>query len=111
MPKLITKTYTGLPRADVESEARIINETVFIFMYDLNCGNRSLTNDMQAVLVDLKNVFSGLYTSVIIYRDSEGCFDQVIVHKDNSFQFKTLIALSEDEAVKIWLRQKKFSKI
>ena len=111
MPKLTTKTYTGLPRADVEYEARIVHKTVFIFMYDLDKGNRSLTNDMQAVLVDLKNIYLGLYNSVIIYRDSEGCFDQVIVNKDNSFQFKPLIALSEDEAIDIWLRQHKLSKV
>ncbi|WP_373072218.1 hypothetical protein [Sulfurimonas sp.] len=105
MPLLKTKTYTGLPRADVEYEAKIINDEIFIFMYDLNRGNRSLTNDMQAVLFDLKSIFNGLHNAVIIYQDSEGCFDQVIFRKNNTFSFRILLALDEDEAIYIWLKQ------
>jgi hypothetical protein len=98
MQILKTKIYTGLPRAIVEYEAKLIHQTAFIFMYDLD-GERSLTNDMQAVLKDLKKVYVGIYNATIIYRDSEGCFDQVIVDEGGSFKFCTLVALSEEEAV------------
>jgi len=98
MQILKTKIYTGLPRANVEYESKLIDQTVIIFMYDLG-GERSLTNDMQAVLEDLKKIYAGIYNAMIIYRDSEGCFDQVIYNKDNTFKFRTLIALSENEAI------------
>ena len=101
MLKLTPIVYTGLPRADVEFELVFELEKVFVILYDLDLGNRSLTNDMEATLGDLKNTLPGLEFAKILYRDSTGCFDEIVVHADGSFHFRTLAALNLDEAFEI----------
>ena len=101
MLKLSPKIYTGLPRADVEFELLFQYEKVFVILYDLDLGNRSVTNDMEATLGDLKNTLPGLEFAKILYKDSTGCFDEIVVHADGSFNFKTLSALDLEEAFEI----------
>jgi len=103
MIKLTNKIYTGIPRSDVEFEVMFKFGYIFIILYDLNLGNRIITNDIDAVVGDLKNIFSGLEHANIFYRDSDGCFDEIIVNKDSSISFRTLSALDLEEAFDIWI--------
>jgi len=110
MLKLTNKIYTGLPRSDVEFEVMYKFGYIFIILYDLDLGGRSITNDIDAVVGDLKNIFSGLEHANIFYRDSDGCFDEIIINKDNSISFRALVALDLDEAFDIWITKKQIKR-
>ena len=101
MLQLTQKIYTGLPRANVEFELLFKFEKAFVILYDMDIGNRDITNDMEAVIGDLKYVLSGLHFSKILYRDRTGCFDEIVVRTDGSFYFRTLSALDLNEAFEI----------
>lgn len=47
---------------------------------------KSVTNDMERILKEVKQVLQEKMPEKIICEDSEGIFDQVIL-KDNSFEF------------------------
>ena len=60
--------------ADYDCE--VVDDVVVIF--DLDCGNRSVTNDMPNVLHDVSGSIGRLDGRPIIYRDSTKTFDGVL---------------------------------
>ena len=105
MMRLSTKTYTGLPRASVEYEIRLMFAKAFILLEDLDePGSRSLTNDMEAVVEDLKVVVKNPCDSIIIYKDSEGCYDLVVCQDYGTVGFEIYAAQSFEEAAYIWAK-------
>ena len=108
---LCTVFYTGLPRASVSYDVRLIMGTCFIILYDED-GERSLTNDAVGVIEDLLLVYPGAKAAVIIYRDSEGCFDFMIPDLFSSeVHFKSIGALSAEGAISWWWRRKESKKL
>lgn len=103
MKKLNPITYTGLPRADVEYDITLYKSKVVVVLHDLNTdGCRSITNDVEAVIEDLKAVIKGICGAVVIYRDSEGCYDQIVC-ENRTIGFVSLRgALSTEEALREW---------
>jgi len=105
MIKLCQRTYSGLPRASVSYEVKLLHSFVFIILYDED-GERSLTNDATAVIEDLLFVFRGIKSAIIIYRDIEGVYDFIIPDIDSDYvSFKCIGALSEEAAINWWLRR------
>lgn len=84
--------------ADFDYE--VINHVVII--YDLNQGNRSVTNDMEYVLSSLKSTVRDLGQRKIIYQDSEKMFDEVVVNAQG--EFKAFLAIQETERDKALTR-------
>ena len=54
----------------------------FVFIRDLNIGNRSVTNDAENVVVDVNRMHNG---KRIIYQDSEGSWNELL-HSDGRFE-------------------------
>lgn len=46
-----------------------------IFIVDLDCGNRSITNDAENVYADIKKIFPD---HRLIYRDTMGRWDEIV---------------------------------
>lgn len=110
MVKLNAVTYTGLPRANVEYEVQMLKGKIFIILYDLDLqDSRSLANDVEAVMQDLKKVINGVENAVIIYRDSEGCFDQIKYNSSRKIKLVCLDALSIEEALQTWDKMQNIS--
>jgi len=57
-----------------------------IVIIDLNHGNLSVTNDIENVISYLGKQTFKLQNYVIVYRDSNSEYDQVVVKPDNTFQ-------------------------
>lgn len=74
------KTYPS--QSDYEYE--IIDEIIII--YDLDCGNVSVTNDVRNVLAEVKSNVSDFKHKKIIYRDSEKTFDGIEVDEAGRFR-------------------------
>lgn len=53
-----------------------------IFLVDLDLGNKSVTNDAEKVYIEIKRNFPG---KRIIYRDTLGMWDEIILGKKSSF--------------------------
>lgn len=53
-----------------------------IFLVDLDLGNRSVTNDAERVWLEINRNFPG---KRIIYRDTLGMWDEIIIYKLSSF--------------------------
>lgn len=68
-----------MSKADYTYE--IVNGVLYIINLDL--GNKSVTNDMQAVLFELKKEYDNL-PNTIVYRDSMDIWDHVI-HDNGRF--------------------------
>ena len=66
---------------------RIIDATPYpvLVINDLNLGNRSVTNGIECVLAQIRNEVPNIGKHRVIYSDSEGIFDEVII--DNSGNF------------------------
>ena len=103
----MTKTYTGLPRASVTYELRLVKSVPFIILYDEDkIDTRSIINDAEAVVRDILNILPGAKSSVIIYRDLEGCYDFLVpdLHSDRVWH-KSICALSAEGAISWWFRR------
>lgn len=69
-----------------------------LVIIDLNCGGKSVTNDMESVLADIVRA-EGVIPGLIIYRDSEGIYDQTWL-VNGVAQFKSLgNTTNQDEAI------------
>ena len=55
-----------------------------LVVVDLNLGNRSVTNDIESVIVALSRE-RDLHEYVFIYRDSERLYNLVMINPDGSF--------------------------
>jgi len=69
-------------------------EAIVIEIIDLNLGNMSVTNDVENVLIEISERFqegNPLAESAVIYRDSEGLWDEIVL--DQVGNFKTFAAL------------------
>lgn len=53
-----------------------------IFIRDMNCGNKSVTNDAEAVVREVNMAFPG---KRIVYRDSEGDWAE-LAHNNGRFE-------------------------
>jgi len=105
MIQLHAKTYTGLPRASVSYEVKLLHSFIFFILYDED-GERSVTNDATAVIEDLLFVFCGVKSAIIIYKDLEGVYDFIVPDLDSdNVSLKCIGALSEEAAVNWWLRR------
>lgn len=70
-----------------------------LVIYDLNMGNKSVTNDIENVLAEIFDQIDELQPiDAVIYRDSEGIFDQVILGEGRTF--KRFAPLVETEVLK-----------
>ena len=61
-----------IPRSDYEYTIK----AGVLYIVDLDKGGMSVTNDMENVLAEIET-HEGKITSQIIYRDSEGVWDEV----------------------------------
>jgi hypothetical protein len=62
-------------------------------------GHRSVTNDIERILLELKHEFGGKLPGCVIYRDSEGTYDG-IRHDDGTFKdFYPIRTKNRDEAI------------
>lgn len=67
---------------------------------DLNApGRPSVTNDVENVVEDLRHAGYDLSTARIVYRDSDGTWDEILVSDGRFAGFGSLGAESESEAV------------
>lgn len=72
-----------------------------VIIYDLDLGGKSVTNDIENVLKKIKLTIPNLFDFKVIYKDSLGTFDQVIIDEKGDFKdFKYLGALSATAALK-----------
>lgn len=70
-----------------------INSPRIIIIKDLNKGNKSVTNDVEYVLWYIKCFLPRMANHYIIYKDSEGIYDELIIDKDGKFKgFRSLAA-------------------
>lgn len=81
--------------------------THLIVITDLDRGDISVTNDIENVLYDINMLFVStnlgdfLAECVVIYRDSEGIWDQVLISKDGKFAgFESINKKQLSDAVK-----------
>lgn len=56
----------------------------FVVIVDLDQGNTSVTNDMHNVIDSLVKNGLDLYNFKVIYKDSMGIYDAVLIEKDNT---------------------------
>lgn len=67
---------------------------------DMNApGSASVTNDAENVVEDLRHAGYDLSTARIVYRDSDGTWDEILVSNGRFAGFGSLGAESESEAV------------
>lgn len=69
--------------ANSDYEVDVINNIVVI--YDLDLGNASVTNDIVNVLDDIHHNFTNIIGKKIIYQDSDGVFDGVLINAQAKF--------------------------
>lgn len=60
-----------------------------VCVMDLNDG-RTVTNDADAVVEDLVRDLGGLSGKTVIYRDTTGIWDELMVHKDRFSGFRSV---------------------
>jgi hypothetical protein len=76
-------------------------EGEFICVVDLDVG-RSVTNDAENVVADLARIVpGGLKDKRIIYRDSEGTWDEMLLMGGEFAGFRFLGTTNKDEAIEI----------
>lgn len=70
-------------KQNMKADYRVVDQTdEAVFIEDLNRGNMSITNDAEAVVENLLHVYG--ITRRIIYKDSEGRWDE-LVHDGDKF--------------------------
>lgn len=73
----------------------------FLVFADMDLGNKSVTNDIVNVIKTLGSERPEMHSTKVIYRDSFGKFDAVIIDNNNQFQsFYSLNTDSLPEAMK-----------
>lgn len=70
----------------------------FICLTDLNRG-RSLTNDAEAVIADLVRQGYDLTNNRVIYRDTSGIWDELVVSKGAFLGYRSINASDIDSAI------------
>lgn len=71
----------------------------FMVIIDLDLGNRSVTNDLNNVVDTLVEKGYNLYEMKVIYRDSTGLYDAVLINADNTlYGIASLYAKTQNEA-------------
>ena len=77
----------------------------FIVIHDLNLGSKSVTNDIEYVLWWIKSTAKNptlFKKAYIIYKDSEGIFDEVLTDEQGQFKaFRSLQKSTDLEAAMI----------
>ena len=82
--------------ADFDYE--VVNDVVAFF--DLDLGNNSVTNDIHYTLEILKSRVDNLAQKKIIYRDSMGIFDEVVINENGAFMgFCSINETTLDKAI------------
>lgn len=89
-------------KADFEYE--VVNGVLCII--DLNLGNMSVTNDIENVLRFIKRKQQRIYpisVEHVIYRDSDGIWDQIIFGKGTGefISFQSINVTDQQEAIRI----------
>lgn len=70
-----------------------------LVLFDRDCGSISLTNDIENVLLEVARNLGNAMPGIVIYRDSEGQYDQVR-HRNGVFGgFNAIAAKSLSEAL------------
>jgi len=71
----------------------------FLVIIDLDLGNRTVTNDMHNVIDTLAEKGFDLHKMKVIYRDSSGLYDAVLINDDNTLLgIASLYAKTQSEA-------------
>lgn len=83
-----------------------ILENIIVIMEDHDGLSMSVTNDMENVIKEIYQTEKGL-PETVIYKDTEGIWDQVICKDGEFVDFKHLGAPSMVEAIKEVLCQEK----
>lgn len=87
-------------KADIEF---LLTDEGFLVIQDLDLGNMSVTNDMHNVVKSIEKSGLNLYQLKVIYKDSSGIYDAVLISPDNSlFGIASLNAGTLDEAFKTY---------
>lgn len=73
-----------------------------IVVYDLDQGNCSVTNDVDHVLETLKNAIPDITSKKIVYRDSMGIFDEIVV--DHLARFVAFRSINEKNLEKVFIK-------
>lgn len=67
-------------------------------------GPVSVTNDVEAVIADLVEEGVNVDSKRVLYRDSEGLWDQILTTEGRFHDFRILTARSLEEAKAKWSR-------
>lgn len=71
-----------------------------VVIFDHDTGGKTVTNDAEAVVAEVGEALGGLEGRTVIYRDSEGIFDVMLVTPSGRFRgFAPLGELTLDEAL------------
>ena len=86
---------------DMFSEAQFsyeIKDNVVV-IYDLDNGQKSVTNDAENVIQKIHNELGSLDSYRVIYRDSMKIFDEIMVNENRFAGFKPLHVKTLNEAL------------
>jgi hypothetical protein len=70
-----------------------------VVIEDLNLGNRSVTNDIENILIELDKRIPTLHDMKIIYRDSMGIYDGIKIKDGNFHSFYSIQEKDLDKAI------------
>ena len=87
--------------ADVDYNLRMIEGKVFLELVDLNKGGRTITEEAGKILDNLSIIIPGLKYCIIIYKDSDGIYDEII-YDGYTVSFEFIGAVSFEDAVRMW---------
>ncbi len=91
--------------ANSDYEVDMVNNTVIV--YDLDLGNASVTHDIVNVLDDVHHNFTNLIGKKIIYQDSDGVFDGVLINAQA--KFVAFYPIHETELDKVNLEYRRYA--
>ena len=74
-------------------------EQNLLLITDRNLGDRSVTNEVEQVLVDLAGLSIDIAKQRIIYRDSDGIWDGILTRAGQFVAFFPLRCRSEQAAI------------
>lgn len=75
----------------------------FLIVEDLDLGNRSVTNDINNVISSLVQHGFDLRNLKVIYKDSSGIYDALLIEDDNTLLgIASLNAETQSKALKIY---------
>jgi len=71
--------------APLQSDYIVKKFGALIVIIDINKGNKLVTNDIENVINEVGQQ-NQLNDYVVVYRDSDNCYEKIIVNSDNTFK-------------------------